>query len=101
MQTSTVVASLLCFVLPIGIGAWIGTRLRRPWPAFFLGLISAPLLGFVFALFFALTASQSNNAGWLILLELPFVGILMGLVSGIVAAVIVRRRGPVATPVRP
>ena len=95
MQTSTIVASFLCFVLPIGLGAWTGARLRRAWPAFFLALIAAPLLGFLFALIYALTASQSNNAGWLILLELPFVGIGMGLVAGLVAAVIVRRRGPV------
>ena len=94
MPTSTVVASLLCFILPIGIAAWIGTRLRRPWPAFFLGLVSAPLLGFLFALIYALTASQSNNVGWLIMLEMPFVGIIMGLVAGVVAAIVVRLRGP-------
>jgi hypothetical protein len=101
MPTSTVVASLLCFVLPIGIAAWTGARLRRTWPAFFLGLVSAPLVGFLFALIYALTASQSNNAGWLIMLEMPIVGIGMGLVAGIVAAVVVRRRGMSATTNQP
>jgi hypothetical protein len=101
MQTSTVVASLLCFVLPVGIAAWIGARLGRPWPAFFLGLVSAPLVGFLFALIYALTASQSNNAGWLIMMEMPIVGIGMGLVAGIVAAVVVRRRGMSATTKQP
>ncbi len=38
------------------------------------------------------TASEPNSVGWLLLLEMPIIGIGLGLIAGLAAALIVRQR---------
>ncbi len=92
MQNSTVPASLFVFGTAIALGTLIGTRARRPLSAFFLAWIATPLAGCVIAYVVAICSSVPNSVGWLILLEMPIIGIGLGLISGMAATLIVRQR---------
>jgi hypothetical protein len=88
----------LFIVAPCVIAAWIGTRVRSPLIAFVVTWVLTPLVSFVLTIvgtpiLRAITPANNDGTGAIMI---PFFGIATGAIAGIVAAVIVRRRGNVA-----
>lgn len=88
MQFFTALFGLLT---PILGGAWIGSRVRNPWGAFFLGWLATPIVALGTALILALIINTPTAN--LVAIELPIIGIGLGLISGGIAAFIAHRRG--------
>lgn len=85
----------LFIVAPCAIAAWLGSRVRSPFMAFLLTWLATPLVSLVLTVVLApvlRTLTPANNDGTGAIM-IPFVGIVTGLIAGILAAVIVRRRG--------
>lgn len=98
-----ILASLVVYLGPCVLSAWLGTRARHPLLALLLGWLATPLAGFALALLIEVVLYPIVKAlGWLhdpnssgrgmLLIIMPIVGLLSGLPAGIVAAVVVRRR---------
>ncbi len=90
----------LFIVAPCAIAAWLGTRVRSPLMAFVLTWIATPFVSFVLTVVFtpvlrAITPAGNDGTGAIML---PFIGIVTGLIAGIVAARIVKRRGGEVAP---
>lgn len=81
---------LFGFVTPILLATWIGTRLRRPLGAFFLGWIATPFAAIPVALI--LMVLMDTPLATIVAVELPIASIVLGLISGGLAAFIVQRR---------
>lgn len=84
----------LFIVAPCAIAAWLGTRVRSPLIALLLTWVMTPLVSVVITVVFtpvlrAITPAGNDGTGAIML---PFFGIVTGLIAGIVAAVVVRRR---------
>lgn len=93
---------LLFIVAPCAIAAWLGTRVRSPLIALVLTWIATPLVSLVFTIvgtpvLRAITPAGNDGTGAIML---PFFGIVTGLIAGIVAARIVKRRGIEVAPIR-
>ena len=82
----------LVFEATLALGTWAGTRARGPWPAFFIAWLATPFIGGLLALIVATCLPTYDRLGWLLLLEIPIIGAGIGIIAGIVATVIVRRR---------
>ncbi len=90
----------LFIVAPCAIAAWLGTRVRSPLIAFVLTWIATPFVSFVLTIVLApvlraLIPANNDGTGAIMI---PFLGIMTGVISGIVAAVIVKRRGGEVAP---
>ena len=90
----------LFIVAPCVIAAWLGTRVRSPLIAFVLTWIATPLVSFLVTVVLApvlrgLTPANNDGTGAIMI---PFFGIVTGAIAGIVAAVIVKRRGSEVAP---
>ena len=90
----------LFIVAPCAIAVWVGTRVRSPLIAFVLTWIATPFASFVITIVFtpvlrAIPPAGNDGTGAIML---PFFGIVTGLIAGIVAAWIVRRRGGEVAP---
>lgn len=81
---------LFGFVTPILLATWIGTRLRRPLGAFFLGWVATPIAAIPVALI--LMVLMDTPLATIVAVELPIACIFLGLLSGGLAAFIVHRR---------
>ncbi len=103
-----ILASLVVYLGPCVLGAWIGTRARYPLLALLLGWLATPLTGFVMALLIELVLHplvlalgllhDANSSGrGMLLIIMPIVGLLSGLPAGIASAVIVWRRRLIAS----
>lgn len=85
----------LFIVAPCAIAAWLGTRVRSPLIAFVVTWITTPLVSFVITSAFtpvlrAITPAGNDGTGAIMI---PFFGIVTGVIAGIVAVMIVKRRG--------
>ena len=85
----------LFIVAPCVIAGWLGTRVRSPLVAFVLTWIATPFVSFVITVVFtpvlrAITPTGNDGTGAIMI---PFFGIVTGVIAGIVAAKIVKRRG--------
>lgn len=79
---------------PAAISAWIGTRVRSPVIAFVVTWVLTPLVSFVITIagapiLRAITPANNDGTGAIMI---PYFGIVTGLIAGIVASVIVKRR---------
>ena len=87
---------LIAVIAPIVLGTWIGKSIQGgATSAFLAGYIATPLASFCVALVVVLLSPffwPIPNIGTL-LIALPTLGIGTGLVSGVLAALIVRQRG--------
>jgi predicted MFS family arabinose efflux permease len=98
VQPSTISASLFVFGIAIGFGVFVGSRARRPLAAFFLAWFTTPVAGCVTSFLIAICSPVPNSVGWLLLLEMPIIGIGLGLIAGVAATLITRRREKIAVP---
>jgi hypothetical protein len=85
----------LFIVAPCAIAAWLGTRVRSPLIAFVVTWIATPLVSLVLTVVLApvlreLTPANNDGTGAIMI---PYFGIATGVIAGIVAARIVKRRG--------
>ena len=90
----------LFIVAPCVIAGWLGTRVRSPLIAFVLTWIATPFVSFVITVVFtpvlrAITPAGNDGTGAIMI---PFFGIVTGVIAGIVAAMIVKRRGGELAP---
>lgn len=90
----------LFIVAPCVIAAWLGSRVRSPLIAFVLTWIATPLVSLVITIVFtpvlrAITPAGNDGTGAIMI---PFFGIVTGVIAGIVAAWIVKRRGGDVAP---
>lgn len=86
---------LLFIVAPCVISAWVGTRVRSPFIAFALTWVLTPLVSYVITVLGtpvlrAIAPAGNDGTGAIMI---PFFGIVTGAIAGIVAAMIVKRRG--------
>ena len=84
----------LFIVAPCAIAAWLGTRVNSPVVAFVLKWIATPLVSLIFTVVLApvlreLTPANNDGTGAIMI---PYFGIATGVIAGIVAAIIVKRR---------
>ena len=85
---------LVVIVGACAIAVWIATRVRSPLVAFFLAWVATPPCTLALLVLFwpALQATiPANNDGTAVIM-IPILGVATGLVSGIVATVMVHRR---------
>ncbi len=85
----------LFIVAPCAIAVWLGLRVRSPFIAFVLTWIATPFVSFVLTIVLtpvlrALTPATNDGTGAIMI---PYFGIVTGVIAGIIAAMIVRRRG--------
>ena len=90
----------LFIVAPCAIAAWLGTRVRSPVIAFVLTWIATPLVSFGITVVFtpvlrSITPANNDGTGAIMI---PFYGIVTGVFAGIIAAMIVKRRGSQVAP---
>lgn len=88
-----IVLAVAVFGIPCVLAAWVGSRLRAGFPAFFLAWFLTPLFTGVMLVLvwpFMVMAMDPNSDGTGAII-LPFLGIFTGLGSGIAAAVMVAR----------
>jgi biotin transporter BioY len=84
----------LFIVAPCVIAAWVGTRVRSPVIALVVTWLLTPLGSLVITVLgtpILRAITPANNDGTFAIM-LPFFGIVTGLIAGIVASVIVKRR---------
>ena len=84
----------LFIVAPCVIAGWVGTRVRSPVVALVVTWLLTPLVSFVVTILGtpilrAITPAGNDGTGAIML---PLFGIVTGLIAGIVAAGVVRRR---------
>lgn len=84
----------LFIVSPCVIAVWLGTRVRLPVVAFALAWVMTPIASWIITIVLwpilrALIPPNNDGTGAIMI---PIFGIATGLIAGIVAAVIVRRR---------
>lgn len=90
----------LFIVAPCAIATWLGSRVRSPLVAFALTWIATPFVSYFLTVVLApvlraLIPAHNDGTG---VIMIPYYGIATGFIAGIVAAVIVRRRGGRAVP---
>ena len=84
----------LFIVAPCVVAAWIGTRVRWPVVALVMTWLLTPLMSFFVTVLgtpILRAFSPAGNDGTAAIM-LPFLGVFTGLVAGIVASRVVRRR---------
>lgn len=90
----------LFIVAPCAVAAWLGTRVRSPMIAFAVAWVLTPLVSYAITVLGtpvlrAITPAGNDGTGAIMI---PFFGIVTGVIAGIVAARIVKRRGADVPP---